>query len=79
MEFFRIFSENVNRVEVTSSDLGGVRGCCRDENDDFILALALAGKANVIVSSDKDLLVLHPWRDIDILTSARFVADFSNG
>lgn len=35
---------------------------CRDPNDDKYLALAAAAKADVIVSSDADLLAMHPWR-----------------
>jgi putative PIN family toxin of toxin-antitoxin system len=47
---------------------------CRDVSDNFILALALAARADAIVSSDNDLLVLHPWRGIAILTPAQFLA-----
>lgn len=42
---------------------------CRDANDNHILALALDGKADLIVSGDDDLLVLHPWRGILILSA----------
>jgi predicted nucleic acid-binding protein len=31
---------------------------CRDADDDWILATALAGKADALVTGDKDLLVL---------------------
>jgi len=30
--------------------------------------------ADVIVSSDEDLLVLYPWREIPILTPAAFIS-----
>lgn len=33
------------------------RGDCRDPNDDYVLALALAGHAEVILTEDQDLLV----------------------
>ena len=39
----------------------------------MFLALALAAEAEVIVSSDEDLLVLHPWRGISILNPAEFI------
>lgn len=39
----------------------------RDVDDDAVLACALAAKADIIVTGDNDLLVLHPWRDIQIL------------
>lgn len=47
---------------------------CRDPKDNKYLELALATGARTIVSSDDDLLVLHPWRGIDIVTPSAFVA-----
>ena len=40
---------------------------CRDADDDAVLACALSAQAQLIVTGDKDLRVLHPWRDIHIL------------
>jgi putative PIN family toxin of toxin-antitoxin system len=48
---------------------------CRDPKDNKFLALALAAEADAIVSSDKDLLVLHPWRGIRIVTPAEFLTE----
>jgi uncharacterized protein len=45
---------------------------CRDPKDNKFLSLALAANATVIVSSDDDLLVLHPYRGIDVLTLEGF-------
>jgi hypothetical protein len=39
-------------------------------------SLALAIKADCIVTGDKDLLVLHPFREIPILTPADFLNTF---
>ena len=41
---------------------------CRDPDDDWILATALAADADCIVTGDKDLLVLDSFHDIAILT-----------
>lgn len=41
---------------------------CRDPNDDWILATALAVEADCIVTGDKDQLVLESYRGIAILT-----------
>lgn len=46
---------------------------CRDPDDDEVLALALAAEADCIVSGDRDLLVLHPFQNIPILTPAAAV------
>ena len=47
---------------------------CRDAKDNRYLELALAAGADVIVSSDDDLLILEPWRGIRILRPAEFLA-----
>jgi len=47
---------------------------CRDAKDDKYLELALAANATAIVSSDDDLLVLHPWRGIQISRPAEYLA-----
>jgi putative PIN family toxin of toxin-antitoxin system len=41
-------------------------GDCRDPKDEYILALALEGSAESILTEDQDLLVLNPWRGIHI-------------
>jgi putative PIN family toxin of toxin-antitoxin system len=45
----------------------------RDPDDDHILGCALAAEAAVIVTGDKDLLALHPFRNTAIVTPARFL------
>ena len=47
---------------------------CRDRDDDNILAAALAGKVDCIVTGDKDLLVLREYQGIAILSPAEFWA-----
>jgi putative PIN family toxin of toxin-antitoxin system len=47
---------------------------CRDPKDDKFLELAINGNANFIISGDQDLQVLHPFRDIPILSPAAFLA-----
>ena len=46
---------------------------CRDPRDDHILALAVSGRADAIVTGDADLLVLNPFRGIRIVTPHEFV------
>lgn len=41
-----------------------------DADDDSVIACALAAKASLIVSGDRDLLVLHPFQEIAILNPA---------
>lgn len=51
---------------------------CRDAKDNKYLELALAAKAETIITSDDDLLVLHPWRGIEIVTPAGYVAGLAS-
>lgn len=45
---------------------------CRDPKDNFLLSLALSARADLIVTGDKDLLVLHPFRGIHIVSYTEF-------
>jgi putative PIN family toxin of toxin-antitoxin system len=49
---------------------------CRDEDDNRILECAVAGKADFIVTGDRDLLALHPFENIPVLTVRQFVDQF---
>ena len=42
----------------------------RDIDDDAVIATALAAKVDVIATGDNDLLVLHPYQEIQILNAA---------
>jgi putative PIN family toxin of toxin-antitoxin system len=61
------------QMPVSAADVANVVPACRDPKDNAFLALVLACSADVLVSSDADLLVLHPWRGIPILTPAAYV------
>jgi putative PIN family toxin of toxin-antitoxin system len=46
---------------------------CRDPKDDKFLELALNGRADLIITGDADLLVLNPWRGIEIVTPREYL------
>jgi|SRR5208283_11907 len=46
---------------------------CRDPKDDKFLEVALNGRADVILTGDRDLLTLHPWRGVEILSPADYL------
>ena len=46
---------------------------CRDPKDNYVLVLALAGMAEIILTEDEDLLVLDPWRGIRIMRLFQFL------
>jgi uncharacterized protein len=47
---------------------------CRDPADDKYLDLALAADAYAIVTGDRDLLSMSPWRGIRIMNATEYVA-----
>ena len=49
---------------------------CRDPKDDKFLELAIAANASCIITGDKDLLILNPFRAIPILNAVDFINDF---
>lgn len=46
---------------------------CRDPKDNKFLELAVSAEAKTIVTGDEDLLVLHPFRSIEIITPRSFL------
>ena len=46
---------------------------CRDPDDDRIIACAVVGEADVIVSGDHDLLTLGRVGDLPVITAAQFL------
>jgi putative PIN family toxin of toxin-antitoxin system len=48
-------------------------GACRDPKDDKFLACAVEGWVHYLVSSDRDLLDMHRYRDVAILNPGQFL------
>ncbi len=46
---------------------------CRDPKDNKFLELALSAKARAIITGDQDLLVLHPYKNIPIISASAFL------
>ena len=45
---------------------------CRDPKDDKFLEVALNGRADVIITGDADLLALHPWRGVEVVSPKNY-------
>src|SRR3954469_10610184 len=63
LEFLALLTQEAELVEVTE-----VVAECRDPKDNKFLELAVSGKATYLISGDSDLLVLHPFRGIPVLS-----------
>jgi putative PIN family toxin of toxin-antitoxin system len=46
---------------------------CRDPKDDALLEVAVNGQASLLITGDKDLLALAPYRGIRIVTPAAYL------
>jgi len=70
LEFLAALVREAEAVEVTA-----IIAECRDPKDNNkFLELAVSGGAGHIVSGDADLLALHPFRGVAILTPQAFLA-----
>ena len=54
-------------------DVSSHIAACRDPNDDMFLELAVDGHASHLITGDHDLIALHPFRGVDILTPHAFL------
>ena len=69
--FLAAFIQAARFIEVTEQIVA-----CRDPKDDKFLELAVSGQAACIVTSDDDLLDLHPFREIPVLSVEQFLKTF---
>ena len=68
VQFLRLFGGVARMVNITHRV-----AACRDPKDDKFLHVALNGEAEAIVTGDRDLLILHPFHGISILSPADFI------
>lgn len=67
-EFLEALIERAVLVEITENVQE-----CRDPKDDKVLELALNGEAQYIISGDRDLIALNPFRDVRVITADEFL------
>jgi putative PIN family toxin of toxin-antitoxin system len=71
MAFIENIITNAFTVEISE-----IITACRDPKDNMFLSLAVSASADAIISGDKDLLVLNPFKNIPILSPADFFEKF---
>ncbi len=74
-EFVTIIRRRVYLFDLSDADMANVQPPCRDPKDNQFLALAHACDADVLVSSDTDLMVLHPWQGVPILSPSAYLVE----
>jgi putative PIN family toxin of toxin-antitoxin system len=68
-----LFLDQYTRT-ATTIDIVETIQVCRDPKDDKFLEIAASGAATYIITGDPDLLVLHPFRGIPVLSPDTFLA-----
>lgn len=70
--------EAIEKIEHNSIFFSPVKtiSICRDPKDNKFLELAIAADASCIITGDKDLLILNPFRNIPILNATAFLNTF---
>ncbi|MDB9476985.1 putative toxin-antitoxin system toxin component, PIN family [Dolichospermum circinale] len=66
---FKLESEETEIVQMIKE--------CRDPKDDKFLEVAINGNVTHIITGDKDLLELHSFQGVDIITATQFLEIFS--
>lgn len=74
-EFAALIRKQCSLYDVSADDIASVSPPCRDPKDNVFLALCLACDADVLISSDADLLAMHPWHGVSIITPAGFLQE----
>jgi len=72
-EAWNLFVSELVELALWLEDAGTATGISRDPDDDKFLALAVIGRADAIISGDRDLLELVTHEGIPILTPAQFM------
>lgn len=68
LQFVRLIAQTAKFVPIIHT----IREC-RDPKDDKFLEVGLNGRADVIITGDVDLLAMHPWREVAIVTPANYI------
>lgn len=71
MSYADAFESQALKLAVTTSIVA-----CRDPKDDKVLELAVTAGVPIIISGDKDLLTMNPFRSIEIMSPRQFLEEF---
>ena len=67
------FVERVETLALITPGVLSLPGVTRDPKDDPVVACAIEGRAEFIVSGDQDLLVLGTYEDVRLVTPREFL------
>lgn len=66
-ELLSVLSTKVEFIEITENFSD-----CRDKKDNFLLDLCVSGRADYLITGDKDLLDLNPFHNTQIINITTF-------
>ncbi len=73
LDFLSMYRTHARLFPVSEAEETTLPLSCRDPRDNKFLALALGCSADVLVSSDDDLLTLNPYQGIPVLSPQGFL------
>lgn len=74
VEFVAMLRRSMHFFAVTAADEAALQPPCRDATDNKFPALVQVCQADLLISSDDDLLVQNPWQGVPVLRPAEFLA-----
>lgn len=74
LEFFEIYRRHIHLFPVSEAEEAALQAPCRDARDNKFLALALACSADLVISSDDDLLTLNPYQRIPVILPREYLS-----
>ncbi len=67
------FIQGLRVVVQLVTDLPALTGVCRDPDDDYVIACALAASVSHLVTRDKDLLTLGTYQNVAMIRPEEFI------
>jgi uncharacterized protein len=74
-EYLRV----LGAIATVVTDLPPLTGVVRDPDDDMIVATAVRGRADRIVTRDRDLLALGAYGNVRVVTPRQFLDELAQG
>jgi putative PIN family toxin of toxin-antitoxin system len=69
INFLQVLNDTAEIVTIIESI-----AVCHDRKDNKFLEVGVNGKSDYLITGDQDLLVLHPFRNIPIITPIEFIS-----
>jgi putative PIN family toxin of toxin-antitoxin system len=73
LEFVALYRERIRQFQVPIEQEAVLSRPCRDARDNKFLALVIACSADILITSDQDLLTVNPYGEVRIMTPKEYL------